>query len=159
MDTIRTIAMSLCVTAVITAIFSMLVPNAKFDKALKFAISLFFLTGLISPFLSNRLDFQMELGGTEVPAVEEKMTAATEESFLRIAEQKVAAGVEHALLAEGIPPKKVTVSINIGEDGRISINKLTILLRSDTAGKAASAGEIAERTAGVPPEVVCEAKR
>ena len=159
MDTVRMIAMSICVTAVVTAMFSMLVPNTKFDKALKFAISLFFLTGLVSPFLSNRLDFHVDLGETEAPAVEQRMAAAAEESFLRLAEGKVAAGIENALAMEGIQTKKVTVSINIGEDGGISINKLTILLRQDAASKVELAGEIAERTAGVPPEVVCEAKR
>lgn len=156
MDAIRTIAMSICVTAVVTSIFSMLVPNASMEKALKFGISLFFLTGLVSPFLNNRVDFHIDLDSIPTGTANQQMTNAVENQFSSLAGQRVAAAVENVLVTGGIHPKKVTAAVNITEDGSISINNLTVLLEKNERIKEQAAKDLILKETGIKPGIVYE---
>ena len=156
MEAIRTIAMSICITAVVTSIFSMLVPNASMEKALKFGISLFFLTGLISPFLNNAIDFHIDLDSVKVGTRSQQMTDAVEKQFSSLAGQRVAAAVENVLAAKGIPTKKVTAVVNIGADGSISINDLTVSLDENDRIKEQAAKDLILKETGIRPGIVYE---
>ena len=154
METIRTIGVSICVTAAVTAIFSMLAPDSKFDKVLKFAISLFFLTGLISPFVSGGLDFHvvMELGETQV--AQQELSESVQSQFGALAEKKLAASLEKMLAAEGISVRKVTVTIHIDDVGSVSISRLEIILAEGQSESGAAAA--IRRETGITPEVAVE---
>ena len=154
METIRMLGMTICVTAVVTALFSMLVPNSNNERVLKFAVSLFFLTGLVSPFAAGGLDFHIDLGELEPPAAQAELSGAVGEQFCSLAERNVAAAVEKVLLAEGLPPKKVAAQINIGADGSISITRMEVLLPAELSGETARAALVVQRETGIRPDVV-----
>lgn len=153
METIRMLGMTICITAVVTAIFSMLVPNSGNERVLKFAVSLFFLTGLISPFATGDLDFHLDLGEFENPAVRQELSGEVGEQFCSLAGKNLEAAVERVLLAQGIAPKKVTVQINIGADGGISITRMEVLLPAELSGEAARATALVQRETGIRPEI------
>lgn len=156
METIRAIGMSVCITAVVTGIFSMLVPDARLEKVLKFAISLFFLTGLVTPFASGGLEFHVDLEELTAPAARQELNDAVGAQFLPLAEQQLAAGVENVLAAKGIPVKKVTVSIHIDGTERVSINRIEILLPKGAEEQAGSAAAVTRQETGIDPDVFVE---
>lgn len=156
MEAVRTIGMSVCVTAAVTGIFSMLLPDAGFDKVLKFAISLFFLTGLAAPFASGKLEFHMESVEWEPPVVQQELSGRLMNQFSMLAEQQLAAGVENALSAQGIPTKKVKASIHIDEAGSVSITRLEVFLPKGEEENAEKAAAAALQETGIAPDVFVE---
>ncbi len=153
MEGIRMIGMSLCVTAAVTALFSMLVPDNRMEKVLRFAVSLFFLTSLVSPFLSGGLDFHMDLSVPDSAQSDPGLAQSVESQFTGLAEKKVASAVEKALAQEGIPVKKVQVSININEDGGISITKMCITVNGEEHPDTGKIAETVKREVGFTPEI------
>jgi len=151
MEGIRLAGMSICVTAVAASLFSMLLPGSGMDKVVKFAIGLFFLTGVISPFLSGEFSADLSgllpAGGREEAALSEEVESA----FSSLAGRRVEAVVERALLSQGVEAKKVEVSIHIGEGGSVSIEQVRVTVKNPE--EAGAAREIVERETGLIPEV------
>lgn len=154
MEGIRMIGMSICVTAAVTALFSMLVPDSGLEKVLKFAIGLFFLTSLAAPFASGKLNFQIDAGLPTGAATGTELTESVESAFSGLASRKVAAAIEKLLLREGYEPKKVEVGIHITGQNSVSINQMRITI--DSQGDAVQIGEIVKREVGFTPEIAVE---
>lgn len=154
MEAVRFIGTSICITAVITSIFSMLVPDTRLDKVLKFAISLFFLTGLISPFLSEGLDFHVDLSLQQSSVQPESMEQAVQSQFSALAQRNLESALTTLLKQEGLPVRKVETTIHIDEQDGISITKVTVSpgMRI-TPAQAAQIQEIVKRETGILPEV------
>ncbi len=156
MEGIRLIGISICVTTVVTSIFSMLTPDSKLDKVLKFAISLFFLTSIISPFVNNKLDFHIDISDiTQAPQTRE-LTQRVENQFISIAKSNIENTVENLLLRENISPKKIEVLININEDNSISINKLMVYINKSDEKRKQAIEKIVKEGAGYSPQVKIE---
>ena len=108
MEGIRMIGMSICVTAAATSLFSMLIPDAKLERVLKFAISLFFLISLAAPFASwkgDGLGFSLE-GLPDSSWRQAGLESAVQSQFAGLAERRLSALMEEALLREGSGRKK-----------------------------------------------------
>lgn len=155
MESIRFIGTSICITAVVASIFSMLVPDSRLDKVLKFAISLFFLTGLVSPFLSGGLDFHVDLAPAQSSASVERMEDAVQTQFVALAQRRVESAVEEVLRQEGLPVRKVETVIHIDGSGGISITNVKVSPgESITAAQAEQIKEVVKRETGIHPEVL-----
>ena len=156
MEGIRMIGMSICVTAAATSLFSMLIPDAKLERVLKFAISLFFLISLAAPFASwkgDGLGFSLE-GLPDSSWRQAGLESAVQSQFAGLAERRLSALMEEALLREGIRPEKVQASIHIAGDGSVSIKQVRIRLSPGDGTGALLIWEILERETGAPPERV-----
>ncbi|MEG0693225.1 MAG: stage III sporulation protein AF [Oscillospiraceae bacterium] len=154
MEGIRLIGISICITMVVTSIFSMLTPDSKLDKVLKFSISLFFLTSLISPFVNNKLDFRIDISDITQTNQTRELSQSVENQFLSIAMSNIEHTVENLLKRENISPKKVEVLININEDNSISINKLMVYIDKSDEKKKQAVEKIVKDGAGFAPQVV-----
>lgn len=159
MEGIRMIGMSICVTAAAVAIFSMLIPDAKLEQVVKFAVSLFFLASLAAPFASwegGKLEFS--LGSLPVSSWRQAdLETAVQQQFTGLAERRLSALMEDALVREGIRPEKVQASIHIAGDGSVSIKQIRIQLSPGDGTGALLIREILEREAGVSPgQIVLE---
>lgn len=153
MDTIRTLGMSLCLTVVITALFSMLIPDTKLDKVLKFAISLFFLTSLVSPFLSGNLDFHIAVDASADPPSNTQLEESMAEQFSGLAAQRISAAVEGVLETAGIFAQNVRVETTISEDGSISISELTVTISPADVDWKMEIIDILRRETGITPVI------
>ena len=156
MEGIRMIGMSICVTAAATSLFSMLIPDAKLERVLKFAISLFFLISLAAPIASwkgDGLGFSLE-GLPDSSWRQAGLESAVQSQFAGLAERRLSALMEEALLREGIRPEKVQASIHIAGDGSVSIKQVRIRLSPGDGTGALLIREILERETGAPPERV-----
>ncbi|MFZ2538293.1 MAG: stage III sporulation protein AF [Oscillospiraceae bacterium] len=153
MEGIRLIGISICITTVVTSIFSMLTPNTKLDKVLKFAISLFFLTSIVSPFVNNKLDFRIDISDiTQTPQTRE-LSQSIENQFVSIAKSNIENTVGNLLLRENISSKKIEVLININEDNSISINKLMVYINKSDEKRKQDIEKIVKEGAGFAPQV------
>lgn len=156
MEGIRFIGLSICITTVVTSIFSMLAPDSKLDKVLKFAISLFFLTSIISPFVNNKLDFRIELSDITQRVQTRELSQNVQSQFLSIAKGNLENTIENTLLRENISPKKVEVLINISEDNSISINKLMVYIEKNDEQKKQTIEKLVKDSVGYAPQIIIE---
>ena len=155
MESIRLIGTSICFTAVVASIFSMLVPDSRLDKVLKFAISLFFLTGLVSPFLSGGLDFHVDLAPAQSTASAERMEEAVQAQFAALAQRRVESAVAEVLRQEGLPVRKVETAIHIDESDGISITNVKVSPGElITPAQAEQIKAVVKRETGIFPEVL-----
>ncbi|MBR6789344.1 MAG: hypothetical protein IKM31_00595 [Oscillospiraceae bacterium] len=138
--TIRTMALSVCGTMIVTGIFMMLVPSAGQNKALRLAASLFFLLSLAAPLTGRHAEWE-----TDFSLWNEKGESVTD--FRTLTEQALLNDfrrrLEHEALAildeEGIVPRSLEFSIHIDEENRISITGLELLLDEEDADRSADA--------------------
>ena len=154
MEGIRLIGVSICITMVVTSIFSMLTPDSKLDKMLKFSISLFFLTSLISPFVNNKLDFHIDISDITQTQQDKQLSQGVASQFITIAIENLEHSVENLLIRKKINPKKVEVLINISEDDSISISKLMVYIEQSDELRIQEIEKIVAEEVGFAPQVV-----
>lgn len=137
---IKSVAAAACGTLMITGIFMMLVPSAAQQKVLRLSVSLFFLLSLAAPLIGSAPQWQ-----ENAALWEERGEAATDfrsltqEQLIRTFRQQLESQARDILREEGITPLDIRFSIHTGEDGRISITSLEILLDQrdgDRCGRA-----------------------
>lgn len=151
MEGIKIIGTSICITLVATTIFSMLVPNSKLDKVLRFAISLFFLTSLISPFTTAKLDFSIDLSDIESERGQYQLQAEVDKQFSALAQKNLENSLGRILQTNGINVEKVVVLINKSDIDNISITKLTVYT---DGGDNQKINEIIKKEVGIMPKII-----
>lgn len=155
LDGIRTIGMSICITLVVTSLFSMLIPNTKLEKVLKFAISLFFLTGLISPFFSSDLNFHIDMEDLAPQTnSQSQLKTSAESQFASLAAKNLESSIDRMLKTEGIKTEKIKVLINKNDDDNISINKLMVYIDNENINKATRIESIIKKEVGIVPSII-----
>ena len=154
MEAIKTIGMSICITLVVTSIFSMLVPDTKLDKVIKFAISLFFLTSLISPFFTSDIKFRIDVDNLMPEKTVTSLDEATQTQFLSLATKNIESAVLRILKNDGINVQKVEVLVNKTEDSNISITKLMVYIDNDTLNLSRRIEDLVKKEVGITPSIV-----
>lgn len=132
MDSLKFIGMSICITTVITSIFTMLLPNGHLDNVIKFAITLFFLTSIITPFIDTdfNLDFNSlakELSTQTSQTLEQEIS----NTFIDIAKSRIEEELKTLLIQNNVDAKKVSIDINISNDDCIYIEKVKVYINFD----------------------------
>lgn len=154
METIKAIGFSICITIVVTSIFSMLLPNTKLDKVIKFAISLFFLTGIISPFFSSDLKFHVDIEDVISNQNITKLDQTFETQFISAAQTNLESSIQRMLKKDGANVIKVEILINkMGEDN-ISISKLMVYIDKDSNNSSKKIEEIVKKEVGITPTII-----
>ncbi|MEG2429344.1 MAG: stage III sporulation protein AF [Oscillospiraceae bacterium] len=148
MEVIKNIGINICITLVITAIFTMLVPNNKLDKILKFSISLFFLASLISPFFNSKLDFHINIDDIITSSPQKNISQKADEQFYQIATKNLEMSIEKLLNQKGIPIKKIKIFINNSDNNSIFINKVIVTLDKANEKYISQIKEIIEKEVG-----------
>ncbi|MEG0571352.1 MAG: stage III sporulation protein AF [Oscillospiraceae bacterium] len=151
MEALKSIGMSLCITAVATSIFSMLIPNSNLEKVIKFAVSLFFITGIVSPFINGNLKVDFNFDDITPPSSQTQFSQGVNTQFLTIAQNNLQISITKILEKESIKTKKITVKINISEQKSISINKITVFVDEKYKNEAYRIENIVKKEVGVTP--------
>lgn len=127
MSEIKQWAVNICITLVATAVFSMLVPNGSMEKVLKFTISLFFVSCLLTPFLVGlpQIDWEAQ---TTYQADYTDLTGKINEQLIKQSEMSVCRVVKTILEKEKISYEKISADVNISSDNSIFISKIYIEL-------------------------------
>ena len=124
MDSIVAWATAICVALIGGGVLSLISPSGKLKKSVSFAISLFFLCAIITPFItlnfSDNLDFSVS-----------QSDELKDETTIRLARATADRGVREILKSKEIIPQKIDTSIHINEDKSISITYIEIMLPED----------------------------
>lgn len=141
MNIIREIGISICVTAVATALFHGLVPNSGLERTARFVLSIFFICCLVMPF--TRYDFssidileayQSGDGSTPKASFQETVNGKLSE----MSEQAVRQTVRSILEQNKIEAEEIEVETTIADNNRISINRIIVTVppQSEAAARA-----------------------
>ncbi len=152
----KEVLVSICVTAIMTAVYRALSPTDKFGAQIKLVISCFFAVTVISavsgiiPFwdISDILnadtsynDYSVQLG---------KLTAEETANSLRRT-------LTEELAKEGITPEKIYIDVNISDKGSISISEITLVFeQAEYELLAQRAVVLAQRLVGTKTKVTAE---
>lgn len=156
MESIQSAAYAICLTLIATGVFTMLMPSNNMEKVLKFAVSLFFLSSIVLPFLRGDFHFSLDLSQQEQTVDTQPLEAQTTQSFAKLAEHRLETEAENVLTLQGITPKKVEAAIHIGDDNCITISTLTITLHAADFLQAESVKESIAEEVGLTPEIIIE---
>ena len=140
LDGLRNLALSLCGTLIVTGILWMLLPEQSAQKALRMAVSLFFLLSLASPLVGSKAQWQVdwEEWAADGPAVID-FQELTRPQLLSSFSDRLEREAEALLHKEGIEPLEIHFSIHTQPDGSISITSLEIVLDAGDRDYCASA--------------------
>lgn len=155
MESLKFIGISICITTVITSIFTMLLPDGKLDNVIKFAITLFFLTSIVTPFIDSDLNLDFKSLTQEI-SLETNKTLEKELSntFIQIAKSYIEEDINDNLIKNNIPIKKVSISINILSDSSIYIEKVKIYITSKEEDNTEKINEIVLNEINIIPEII-----
>lgn len=134
---VKSTALSICGTMIITGIFMMLFPSASQNRTVKLAVSLFFLLSLAAPFGKKaewHEPFRWEEQNSSFSGMADLEQSLLHEFSRRLEEQALT-----VLREEKIEPLDISFAMHIDEENRISITGLDLRLRESDAGRSAEA--------------------
>ncbi len=131
MNTLRAIGYAICVTLVVTSIFLMLLPSGHMTKIVKFAVHLFLLVAIITPFIGQPIDFSSEVDAFtwEQNETAKSLSELADEQLLNSFDKSLRLQAEAVFKKYDIVPEKIDFSMNVQSDRSIDISKLEILLK------------------------------
>lgn len=141
MNIIREIGISICVTAVATAIFQGLMPHSTLEKTARFVLSLFFICCLILPFTHydfSDIDSLMAYQSDDAPVDSESLQETVNRNLIEMSEQAVRQTLVSIFEQNEIVPQEITVETNIEENNCISISKIIITVKPEDQAAARS---------------------
>ena len=124
------ILFSICVTALITALYKALVPSDKMSSQIKLLVSCFFVLSVMSVIrggtdIGELTDIvSIDTSYNDYSAELEEMTAyETANSLKRV--------IGERLSEAGITPEKIYIDVNITDNGSISISEVKLVFDTD----------------------------
>lgn len=149
------ILLNISITAIITAVFKMLVPDERNGKQVKILLSCFFIISVMNAFRDNvKIGeisdiFSIDTTYNNYEVVLEKQTADEAANTMR-------ARIREELLKENIVPEKIYIDINISENQSISFNEIRLVFNDVSMETAERAVKITERCVGYEIKVSLE---
>lgn len=150
MNTIQAIGTGICITMIVTALFSLLITNRSMERVMRFALSLFFLTVLLAPLMdaewSDLFDFSVQ-ESTEMEQVQDRL----EQSFSSLTKMQLQKQAQMLLEQAQIPYEKL--SIEIHNEGQTSITISRLIVWLSDANLTAPAKDCLKDYFGIMPEI------
>jgi len=137
------ILLNISITAIITAVFKLLIPEERCGKQIKLLISCFFIVTVINALNDNSILINLknivnsETSYNDYSITFEKQTADETANILR---EKI----KNKLSEENIFPEKIYIDINISQSKSISINEIRLVFDDLTSESAERAVRITE---------------
>ena len=124
MNSIVSWATAICVALIGGGVLSLISPSGNLKKATSFAISLFFLCAIITPFIT--------LSFSDSPQFTVSQSAVIrDDTSERLAKTTAQRGVKEILKSQNITAQKIDIGIHINDDKSISITYIEITLERD----------------------------
>ena len=140
MEAIRDWALAVCVAAVAGSIAHLASPTGATQKIFRITVSVFFLCCMLSPILSGALsgDFQFDVELTpQTNSNTDEMQSTMEQQITDSFTASLRRLVEDELEEQGVQAEEISININTGEDGGISIREIVLLLKAEDQNKQA----------------------
>ncbi|MBP3857157.1 MAG: hypothetical protein IK990_16245 [Ruminiclostridium sp.] len=148
--------LSICVTAIFTAVYRALTPSDKFAPQVKLLVACFFAVSAVNaaggvlPFWDITDILNADTSYNDYSVQLRQLTAEETADSVR-------AAVAGVLKKEGIIPEKIYVDVNIADNGSISISEIKLVFgQADYELYAARAVVLAGRVTGTAVKVTAE---
>lgn len=148
MERFRLAAAAAGFISIALAVMDTLYPSEKFEKQLKIIVGLIFTLCIIKPFTDGSIDIKTDWESAEMTTAEiYGAERGAFDFFSSSVESNLEARLTELLEDSGYLCKDIQTSINISDDGRISINEIEITFRCeiDSAAKKRAVELVAEQ--------------
>ncbi|WP_343252421.1 stage III sporulation protein AF [Ligaoa zhengdingensis] len=156
MEAIRDWALAVCVAAVAGSIAHLASPAGATQKIFRITVSVFFLCCMLSPILSGALsgDFQFDVELTpQTSSNTDEMQSTMEQQITDSFTASLRRLVEDELEEQGVRAEEISININTGEDGGISIREIVLLLKAEDQNKQAGLISGIKEKLGIEPVI------
>ena len=123
---------------IITAAADMLCPSEKYSGRIRLILVLIFLSAAISGLGNTDIDIDINTSSSFDSTAESRRADGY---FLSAAEKNIAGSVKAELKNRGIIAEKISVTVNISENGGIYISSADIYVNKDDVLRTAEAAE------------------
>ncbi|MDR0991307.1 MAG: hypothetical protein LBL87_00190 [Ruminococcus sp.] len=150
MDGISASAAVACFAGIVISMVDVLSPSDKFLKQMKIMFALMFILCVVTPIARGDITFDDFAVSASAETELENSSAAGDEYFKRAVERNISRNLEEILSEAGIETEKIETSINISENGGISINVIEAFIKDGDMAETAldalfeASGETAE---------------
>lgn len=155
METLKQIALSVCITAVISSILFIIVPSGHFEKILKLVVGVYIIYCIVTPILKIKSDFNFNTGdipsGSSQPTNQEILDSSLKQ-LSDIIRTNMEKDLEQNLLEKGIKPKSITININMDDPQNIEIDSIQVKLGGQ--GRSQEVASIVKEMFGVTPTIL-----
>lgn len=156
MENIKVWAAAICLVAIACSMLQMLTPKAGTGRIFRLTVAAFFLCSLLAPLLSLKsilhLDAELLPETVKADVLQERMMEQLD-SQLQTALQSAC---DEALAVYHLSAKKVSATMDTGEDGRIYISHITVVLDKQQARNKGTIQQVLEKRLGTDVEVTVE---
>lgn len=156
MGGIKSIVTMVCLTLIITGIFSILVPKSSMERVMKFAISLFFLAGVVIPIAKGEFKFSFDTQQIKATEYQTKIKENTKDTITILSEKKLESKIKSLLQENNINCTKVDINIHINKNDSIDISKFIVTLSKDSNLDLMTVERLIVKEVGVKPKIIIE---
>ncbi len=141
------ILLNISITAIVTAVFRLLVPDERQGKQIRLLLSCFFIISVLSIFKNDvsigeiKDIFSIDTSYNNYDITLRKQTADEAANELR-------SRIKSELKKENIEPEKIYIDINISEYSSISFNEIRLVFNDVSSEEAERAVKITEKCVG-----------
>lgn len=154
MDIIRSWVTGVTAAAVIGAIVLALTPDGAVEKSVKTVVSVFLISSMILPLVkADDLNLDFEITESQMVTQNEEIVNLVGEQF----KEKLRLSITETLNKNGIQVSRMSIDINTNGD-EISVEKIKIILKKESAGEVSRAKEILEKEFSLQAEISAESK-
>ncbi len=156
METIRSIGASICITMVVTGIFSILIPGRAMEKTVRMAVGLFFLASIVLPIANGDWDYLFSMRPAQEEILLPDLEKTVEREVIEITQERLCGQAKTLLQAEGIAVKQVSVTVHIDKDNSITITEILIVLPKEEVLNFPLAGQVIKDGFQIEPKIMLE---
>ncbi len=142
----------ICVTLIITLIFSMLIPNKELNSPIKFIIGIFMITSLAIPVYPQTSKIDISANTQIQTDYREKIQTSLNNRI----EQNITELIQNELQKNGLIINNIKIIINNSDNTCISINKLIIYINQEIKSKGDDIKKIVNNLVAFVPEIIIE---
>lgn len=156
METIRSIGASVCITMIVTGIFSILIPGKAMEKTVQMAVGLFFLASIVLPIANGDWKGFMSVQSTREEVSLPDLEQTVEQNMIELTQEQLCEQAKALLGAEGITAKQVSVTVHIDGDNSITITEILIVLPKEEVLNFPLAGQVIKDGFQIEPKIMLE---
>lgn len=154
MNAITSWAASVCIVAVICAIYDMLVPEGNTSKMLNFVLGMFLIVAILIPFVNIVKSEPLNFKNIEFNSEEFTLSEENNNLTLAVGKSTVEKIISDSLKEKDIIYKKIVVDMDSSNGNSIDIIRAKIYVESDYRNQIIDIQRIVQEKTGITPDVV-----
>lgn len=144
-------ALAVCATMIGGALFSLLVPNNNLKRVVQFTLSLFFVSALVAPFLTELPDVDFSFA-EQVLASNDELEGVMETEVIKQAQSSLEQGLMVVFEQNGYKIEDITININSEEE----TTQIIVVIPQEEIQRIPQMEQLVQNETGIIPKIVCQ---